>query len=155
HLNPGGLATQWVPLYESDDATVKSEIATFFNVFPEGTIWSNDADGQGYDTVLVGQAEAAKIYLEEWQRRLDRRDHAGAAKSLRDVGFNGAMDLLATYAGRAADLKPWLESAEINRDQNLRLQYLAGMGLGANRSEAIHKEIMAYRRFPENLFVAS
>src|SRR5207244_3981291 len=33
-LNPGGVVTQWVPLYESDGATVKSEIATFFAAFP-------------------------------------------------------------------------------------------------------------------------
>jgi len=41
HLNPGGVVTQWVPLYESNAATVKSEIATFFNVFPNGTVWAN------------------------------------------------------------------------------------------------------------------
>ncbi len=34
HLNPGGLVTQWVPLYESNPDVVKSEIATFFDVFP-------------------------------------------------------------------------------------------------------------------------
>ena len=39
HLNPGGVITQWVPLYESDFETVKSELATFFDVFPNGTIW--------------------------------------------------------------------------------------------------------------------
>ncbi len=42
HLNPGGIVTQWVPLYESDAETVKSEIATFFDVFPNGTIWANE-----------------------------------------------------------------------------------------------------------------
>ena len=40
-LKPGGLVTQWVPLYESDFATVKSEIATFFAVFPYAAIWGN------------------------------------------------------------------------------------------------------------------
>ena len=38
HLNPGGIVTQWVPLYETDLQTVKSEIATFFDVFPDGTV---------------------------------------------------------------------------------------------------------------------
>ena len=47
HLNPGGVVTQWVPLYESDSETVKSEIATFFQVFPNGTIWGNDINGEG------------------------------------------------------------------------------------------------------------
>src|SRR5277367_1040100 len=41
HLRPGGIVTQWVPLYESDFATVKSELATFFDVFPNGTVWAN------------------------------------------------------------------------------------------------------------------
>ena len=45
-LNPGGVVTQWVPLYESTTAAVKSEIATFFKVFPGGTIWSNQIGGQ-------------------------------------------------------------------------------------------------------------
>ena len=32
-------------LYESDTNAVKSEMATFFDVFPNGTIWNNDENG--------------------------------------------------------------------------------------------------------------
>ncbi len=32
HLNPGGLVTQWVPLYESSEPVVKSEIAAHCNL---------------------------------------------------------------------------------------------------------------------------
>jgi spermidine synthase len=60
-LNPGGLFTQWVPLYESDRAVVQSEIATFASVFPHATIWANDDEGYGYDTVIMGQADPLKI----------------------------------------------------------------------------------------------
>src|SRR5271170_465862 len=49
HLNPGGVDTQWVPLYESNAETVKSEIATFFDVFPGGSVWANELSGSGYD----------------------------------------------------------------------------------------------------------
>src|SRR5581483_5674924 len=31
HLNPGGVAAQWLPIYESDEQTVKTELATFFS----------------------------------------------------------------------------------------------------------------------------
>ena len=65
HLNPGGLITQWVPLYESNAETVKSELATFFEVFPDGTMWGNDVDGGGYDSVLLGQAGPLTIDLDE------------------------------------------------------------------------------------------
>jgi spermidine synthase len=61
HLNPGGVVTQWVPLYESNSAAVKSEIATFLEVFPNGTVWANNVGGKGYDVVLLGQVEPSRI----------------------------------------------------------------------------------------------
>ncbi|HEY2418060.1 MAG TPA: fused MFS/spermidine synthase, partial [Steroidobacteraceae bacterium] len=41
HLNPGGVVTMYVQLFETDSAAVKSAVATFFEVFPNGTIWGN------------------------------------------------------------------------------------------------------------------
>jgi len=154
HLNPGGLVTQWVPLYESDAATVKSELATFFEVFPNGTVWGN-SNGGGYDTVVMGQVEPTKIDLDALQRRADQPDHAAVAKSLNDVGFNSLTGLLANYAGQESDLRPYLAGAEINRDGNLRLQYLAGLALNTSMEGAIYNDILNYRRPPRNLFVGS
>ena len=102
HLNPGGIVTQWVPLYESDSAVVKSEIATFFEVFPDGTIWSNDENGKGYDVVLLGQAGKTEINLDAIEQRLDQADYSAVAQSLKDVGFDSVFDLFATYAGQRA-----------------------------------------------------
>jgi spermidine synthase len=155
HLNPGGILTQWVPLYESNPDAVKSELATLFHVFPEGTIWGNDAQGKGYDTVLLAQNEPLKVDVDQLMERLNREDHVSVARSLQDVGFLSVMDLLGTYAGGAADLAPWLKDAEINHDRNLRLQYLAGMGLNALREGAIYEEMLKHRTYPESLFVAS
>jgi spermidine synthase len=154
HLNPGGLITQWVPLYESDIPVVKSEIATFFEAFPHGTIWSNDSQGEGYDTVLLGQAEQVPIDVDRLQSRLDQPEYQAVAESLRSVGFKSIVELLSTYAGSPVDLGPWIEGAAINRDRNLRLQYLAGMGLQSNLSSRIYNDIKAFRQFPDQLFVA-
>ena len=35
--------------------------------------------------------------------------------------------LFRSYVGRGSDLGEWLSDAQINRDSNLRLQYLAGL----------------------------
>ena len=45
HLNPGGSVSLWIPLYQSNLETTKSVIATFFQVFPHGIMWSNERDG--------------------------------------------------------------------------------------------------------------
>jgi len=71
------------------------------------------------------------------------------------VNFRDATDVLATYAGRASDLKPWLAGAEINEDISMRLQYLAGMGLNLNDAGSIYAEMLRYRRFPHDLFTGS
>jgi spermidine synthase len=155
HLNPGGIVTQWVPLYESDEDVVKSEIATFFAAFPHGTIWSNDEQGKGYDVVLLGQVEDTKIDLDALDRRCAQPNYAGVVKSLQFVGFPAAFDMYATYAGQACDLAPWLEDAQINHDSNLRLQYLAGLGLNKDLSASIYDNMLRYSTFPERLFSGS
>lgn len=155
HLNPGGVVTQWVPLYESDFATVKSEVATFFDVFPDGTIWGNENAGGGYDVVMLGQAGPATIDLDELEQRLARPDYSRVARSLYETGIHSTLGMLSTYAGEATGLQPWLAGAEINRDGNLRLQYLAGFALNYSSETAIYNQILKYRKFPENLFTGS
>jgi spermidine synthase len=155
HLNPGGAVTLFVQLYESTPSAVKSEIGTFFEVFPNGFILGNPHEGKGYDTVLVGQLEPRPINLDEIQQRLQRPEYAPVAQSLSQIGINSAVELFANYAASASDLKPWLADASINRDSNLRLQYLAGLGLNLYRGEFIYSEILRYRRFPEGLFIGS
>ena len=61
HLNPGGVVTQWIPLYETDLRSVKSEIATFAQVFPDTTLWNPDLLEEGYDLVALGRVAAQPI----------------------------------------------------------------------------------------------
>ena len=168
HLNPGGIVALWFPLYESDPATAKSGIATFFQVFPNGIIWSNDSSGEGYDTVLFGQVDPAeKIDVDRLQDWLEL--HPKVRQSLEDVNFGQrrpvgeahgekpevSVDLLSTYAGQASDLAGWLVGAQINTDMNLRLQYLAGLTLNRNLSQELLDDILLYYKFPDNLFGGS
>ncbi len=168
HLKPGGVMSLWIPLYESNTDTAKSVISTFFQVFPNGILFSNDMNGEGYDAVLLGQAEPTRINLDELQALLDRPDYQQVKQSLMEVGFgkggaNGegawnwgvAIDLLATYAGRASDLTDWMRGAQINTDRNLRLQYLAGMWLNSYVGTEILNGILQYYRFPDQIFTGS
>ena len=149
HLNPGGVVAQWLPIYDSDAATVKSELATFFSVFPNGTVWSNFVNNDGYDLVLIGQKDDGPVNVDRLQERLDRPDYARVMASLSDVGFHSAVEVLATYAGRAADLLPYLVDAQVNEDLNMRLQYLAGLGLNSMSFPKIYRDMLTYRKFPE------
>jgi spermidine synthase len=153
-LNPGGVVTIFVQLYEAGLEAVRSEIATFARVFPNAVVWANTINGEGYDLVLMGQVEPTRIDIMDWNDRLGSPQYAAMRNSLAEIGIYSVVDLLATYAGNGDSLRPWLEPAQINRDRNLRLQYLAGFGLNKYEQAAIHREMVSYRVFPREMFIA-
>ena len=155
HLNPGGVVTLFVQLYESNTEAVKSEIATFFEAFPKGMVFANTFEGAGYDLVLLAQVDAAPIDVDAMDDRLDRPEFAAVKRSLAEIGMNSALDLLSTYVGSAADLAPWLSDAQINRDRNLRLQYLAGRGLNLYEADAIYTGMLAFATDPDRAMTGS
>jgi spermidine synthase len=155
HLNTGGVVAQWLPIYDSDPATVKSELATFFEVFPNGTVWSNYTQNMGgFDLVLIG-GNTSSIDLDSIQSRLDRPEYSKVLGSISEVGFHSAAEILATYAGRASDLKTYFAGAQINDDLNLRLQYLAGLGVNSMAFQKVFADVLRYRKFPDDLFHGS
>lgn len=155
HLNPGGMFTLYVPLYESDTRTVQSELATFFEAFPYATVWANTRGGQGYDMVFMGQGEPLKIDLDQVEQRLKGPGYAPVAGSLREIGIFSAIDLLSVYTGQRADLGRWVQGAEINRDRDLRLQYLAGWGINSRMQDTIYRQMLMYRDLSVTPFTGS
>jgi spermidine synthase len=167
HLKPGGVMSLWMPLYESNTESAKSMIATFFQVFPNGMLFSNDQHFEGYDAVLLGQAEPWAVNVDALEALLDSKDYMPVRQSLTEVGFGSGsahpefpvpsvtIDLLATFAAQASDLGPWMQKAQINRDKDLRLQYLAGMWFNSYQSTKILQDLVSYYRFPSKVFTGS
>src|SRR5215203_4932843 len=156
HLNPGGVVTLFVQLYESNPAAVKSEIATFLEAFPNGVVWGNTQNGAGYDMDLMGTVDPIKIDVDKIEQTLKSPQYAPVAQSLAEIGMVSATDLFSTYAGRRPDLDPWMSDAMINHDRNLRLQYLAGLGLNLYQSESIYADMLKHAtRYPDELFTGS
>src|SRR5258708_11507644 len=117
-MDRGGAVALFVQLYESNTEAVKSEIGTFMEAFPNGVVWGNTNNGAGYDLVLLGQVEDTKIHVDDIQAKLQRPEYAAVKQSLHEIGMSSAVDLFSTFAGRAADLKPWLADPPINPPPN-------------------------------------
>ena len=85
-------------------------------------------NGQGYDLVLMGQLEPTHIDIDVLNERLQQPAYRRSAR-LSGVGIGSLL-------GSALDLRrpcrrvgTMARDADINRDRNLRLQYLAGLGI--------------------------
>ena len=156
HLNPGGYFTLYVPLYQTDQTTIKSEMATFFRVFPNGTAWSNTQNGgEGYDMVMMGQNDPLHVDISAVEARLARPDYGPVRESLAQIGFNSATKLYGTFTAQQSDLAGWLDGAQINTDRNLRLMYLAGWTYNADLADPLYQEMMNFRKRPANIFTGS
>src|SRR5204863_1546496 len=88
HLNPGGVVTLFVQLYESNTDAVKSEIGTFLEAFPNGVVFGNTNEGKGYDLVLLGQVQTTKSDVVAVEAKLQRPEYSAVAQSLRDSGMS-------------------------------------------------------------------
>src|SRR5262249_48887488 len=106
------------------------------------------------DLVLIG-GNTSSINLDSIQERLDGPEYSKVLASISDVGFHSAVEILATYAGRASDLRSYFAGAEINDDMNLRLQYLAGLGVNSMAFQKVFADLLTYRKFPADLFRGS
>ena len=91
-LAPGGIFCQWAHTYDVSDADLRSIVATFRAVFPDGTMW---LAGDG-DLLLVGSTAPLEPRLEDistaWQR-------PGVGEDLRTVGMQEPFALLSLFVG--------------------------------------------------------
>jgi spermidine synthase len=145
-LEPGGIATQWVPLYETSELAIQIQMRTFIDAFPNGTVWNTAITGRGYDVVLVGGAEPLALDADEIDKRI--RNNPRLYQSLHDVKISNAVDLLATYGTRGKDMQAWLEGVPVNRDFSLKLEYISGLALNAGEADPIYANMIRGRKYP-------
>jgi spermidine synthase len=130
-------------------------MATFFEVFPNSQVFANLNGSSGYDVVLMGRVGDEPINIDSLATRLQQPQYERVMRSLSEVGFNSVYDLYGTFAGSSDDLREWLTGAVINRDKDLRLQYLAGLALNRLYHNVIYYQIVDSRQWPSQTFSGS
>ena len=90
------------------------------------------------------------------QAKLSRPEYAPVAHSLSEIGhLLGGRAVLDLRRPRPRADRAGCSDAIINRDRNLRLQYLAGLGLNLYQSDRIYSDMLAHARYPEGLFTGT
>ncbi len=149
-LKPGGIATQWVPLYDTVETAIQIQMRTFFSAFPEASVWNSSALGRGYDVVLLGRAKPEPLDVAAIQRRFE--GVPAIAESLGEVGVYNVVDLFATYGASAKDMSAWVSGVGENRDFSLKLEYISGLALNQQNADRIYANMVARRSVPADMF---
>ena len=117
-LAPGGVWSQWVQLYGMGQADLKSLLATFADVFPHVALFSTIEDA---DIVLIGSSQPLAFGLAEARKLMEGE----VGEELRDLGVPGPYDLLLHHLMDERGLAGLTEGAEMNTDDNLRIEFSA------------------------------
>jgi spermidine synthase len=150
HLRPGGIATQWVPLYETSELAIRIQLRTFMDAFPHGTMWNTVTGGKGFDVVLVGGREPLHIDIPATERRMTATPRM--FDSFKEVRITSVIDVLSAYGASGKDMERWLSGAPSNRDFSLKLEYVSGLALDQKEADAIYAHMVADRTFPAETF---
>ncbi len=115
-LAPGGIVTQWIPLDQQSDALDKALIRSMQDVFPEVSLWIPSK----LEAVVVASdrpldADAARIAA--------RLAHPDVRRSLEEVGFQGAEDLLGTFVMGDVALRSYTRGAAAVTDDLPAVEY--------------------------------
>jgi spermidine synthase len=125
HLRPGGIACQWLPIYELTPGDVRSVVRTFAGSFRHVMIWLTH-----YDAELVGSD--APLVLDE--ARLARRlAQPTVARDLEVVQMGTAEDFLSYFVAGTEGARAFARGGVVNTDDNLFLEFSAPESMGVGR----------------------
>lgn len=135
-LAPGGIICQWAHTYDISADDLRSIVATFASVFPDGTMWLV-ADG---DLLLVGSTEPLESSLDNiaagWQR-------PGVAADLNQVSMMEPFALWSMFVGGPEQLAIYARGAALQTDDRSALEFSGPHSLN---SEAAGENVSTLRR---------
>ena len=105
HLAPGGVASQWLPLYQLSEEDVQVVLSTWAAAFPHTTAWLT-----AYDLALVGSNEPLTEDLSQAPLPAPMLAH------LVEAGVHSAVELAALEVARDAELREYARDAAPMRD---------------------------------------
>ncbi|HYE87269.1 MAG TPA: fused MFS/spermidine synthase, partial [Vicinamibacterales bacterium] len=128
-LAPGGVLCQWAHTYDISNADLKSIIATFLSVFPDGTLW---LVGEA-DVLLVGSTDPLDARLAAMSAAMRR---PGVADDLAGVGVKGPFSLTSLFVAQGETLRAWANGAPLQTDDRAALEFSGPRSIfGAKRDD--------------------
>jgi spermidine synthase len=128
-LTPGGVLCQWAHTYDISRDDLRSIVATFLSVFPNGTMWLvGDAD-----VLLLGSTEPLDTRIAAMAQAMNR---PGVAADLGTVGVRGPFSLTSLFVAHGEALKAWAKGAPLQTDDRSQLEFSGPRSIfGASRDD--------------------
>jgi spermidine synthase len=128
-LAPGGVLCQWAHTYDISNADLRSIVATFLSVFPDGTMWLvGDAD-----VLLLGSTGPLDARIGGIAAAMQR---PGVSTDLANVGVTRPFALTSLFVAQGDALTAWANGAPLQTDDRSQLEFTGPRSIfGVNRDD--------------------
>ncbi|MEO7156456.1 MAG: fused MFS/spermidine synthase, partial [Vicinamibacterales bacterium] len=126
-LAPGGIICQWANAYNISEADLKSIVATFTSVFPNGTVWLVGGD----DVLMLASLDPIDGALAQLPARMQRPE---VAADLASIGIVDPFSILSLYIGGPDQLRGYAAGAPLFDDDRMTLEFTAPRELHQRRA---------------------
>ncbi len=116
-LAPGGVLCQWAHTYDISGDDLRSLVATFADVFPDGTLW---LVGEG-DVLLIGSTAPLGPQIAALPERLAGRPQVAA--NLADVDVRDAFALVSQLVADGAGIRAFAGTARRQTDDHASVEF--------------------------------
>ena len=137
-LEPGGIASMWLPTYFLTPDNFGGILKAFAEVFPNVAVWYEPSTLNAF-TIVTGKVDGPVWDPQQLQRAFSLpriRD------DLASLEIYGPADLLAMLVATEADLAPWLAEIPSHTDDRPRVEYESGRLLDRNQTWLQNFEIL-------------
>jgi spermidine synthase len=129
-LEPGGVASMWLPTYYITPQNYAGILKAFRKVFPQVAVWYEPSTLNAF-TIVTGKADSPAWSLGQLRAAFsipEIRNDLGA------LGIYGPADLLPLLLATGSELDPWLDEVPPHTDDRPRVEYESGRLLDRNRT---------------------
>ena len=121
-LKPGGVLSQWLPIYSLTPETFKMILRSFQDVFPHTTVWYVNSVINPY-TIVIGTMDPFGIDHDRLEKKLQKK---GIRDDLKDIGLSDVYQLYDYFLFEGRQAETFADSVPFHTDDYPAVEYLAG-----------------------------
>jgi spermidine synthase len=137
-LKPGGIFAQWIHVYSMSPDDLRMVLRTFADAFPHLSVWNM----QQSDFLLIGSS--TPLALDYPRGREIFAANPAIRADFQSFGITDPYALRGFYRMSKHELSAFTEGADLNTDDNVRLEFSAPRSLGKPTSELNHGLMAPY-----------
>src|SRR5262249_55541567 len=120
HLNPGGVHSQWIPIYSLSQKNLQEILRAFIDVFPTTYVWYINSTVNPYVIVIGKKASANSISIADFQSALEI---PAVGDDLKKIAA-GNVDLLLDYfLFGPKEMSEYVASVDPHTDDRMTVEY--------------------------------